>query len=94
MPWFSIGWVRGRVLATKPLPNVQTAHAMVCSKANHQEAMFGGAIGEGAVMATSKTPISKKDRKCTHCKSTDHIVDTCFQIHGHLDWHPKAKKTS
>lgn len=86
--------VRGRVLATKPLPNIQAIYAMVCAEANRQEAMLGGTIGEGAVMASRKMPTSKKDRKCTHCNGTGHTVETCFQLHGYPDWHPKGKKTS
>ncbi|KAH7843911.1 hypothetical protein Vadar_022246 [Vaccinium darrowii] len=86
--------VRGRVLSTKPLPGIQAAYAMVCAKANHQDAMLGGNIGEGAVMASRKMPISKKDRKCTHCNGTGHTVNTCFRLHGYPEWHPKSKKAS
>ncbi|KAH7845169.1 hypothetical protein Vadar_029057 [Vaccinium darrowii] len=54
--------VRGRVLSTKPLPDIQAASAMVCAEANCQDAMLGGNFGEGIVMASRKMPISKKDR--------------------------------
>ncbi|KAH7527954.1 hypothetical protein FEM48_Zijuj05G0020800 [Ziziphus jujuba var. spinosa] len=57
--------VRGRILATIPLPNIQNVYAVVCAKANRQEAMLGS-----------------------------HTVDTCFRLHGYLDWHPKSKKAS
>ncbi|KAF7149507.1 hypothetical protein RHSIM_Rhsim02G0175900 [Rhododendron simsii] len=39
--------VRGRVLSTKPLPDIQAAYAIVCSEANRQDAMLGENIGEG-----------------------------------------------
>ncbi|KAF7116457.1 hypothetical protein RHSIM_RhsimUnG0026700 [Rhododendron simsii] len=44
--------------------------------------------------ASRKMPASKKDRKCTHCNGTGHTVETCFQLHGYPDWHPKGKKVS
>ncbi|XP_058196889.1 uncharacterized protein LOC131312891 [Rhododendron vialii] len=86
--------VQDLVLATKPLPNIQAIYAMVCAEANRQEAMLGGKIGEGVVMASWKMPSSKKDRKCTHCNGIGHTVDTCFQLHGYPDWHPKGKTAS
>ncbi|KAJ8627975.1 hypothetical protein MRB53_021282 [Persea americana] len=86
--------VQGRVLATKPLHNIQMAYAMVCGEANRQVVMLGEKTGEGAAMISQKSSTSKKDRKCTHCGGTGHIVDTCFRLHGYPDWHPKGKKTS
>ncbi|XP_058184500.1 uncharacterized protein LOC131301980 [Rhododendron vialii] len=86
--------VRGRVLSTKPLPDIQAAYAIVCSEANRQDAMLGENIGEGTVMASRKMTISKKDQKCTHCNGTGHTVDTCFRLHGYPEWHPKGKKAS
>ncbi|KAH7856169.1 hypothetical protein Vadar_033537 [Vaccinium darrowii] len=86
--------IRGCVLSTKPLPGIQVAYAMVCAKANLQDSMLGGNIGEGAVMASWKMPISNKDRKCTHCNGTGHTVDTWFRLHGYPEWHRKGKKAS
>ncbi|XP_048230024.1 uncharacterized protein LOC125370098 isoform X2 [Ricinus communis] len=84
--------VRGRVLATRPLPNIQSVYAVVCAEANQQLAMIGGTLGEGAAMITRRTSSSKKDRKCTHCNGTGHTIETCFRLHGYPDWHPKSKK--
>nr|KYP74868.1 Retrovirus-related Pol polyprotein from transposon TNT 1-94 [Cajanus cajan] len=85
--------VRGRILATIPLSNIQTVYANVCVEANRQEAMLCGTQNEGAVMAMKRSVNSKKgSRKCTHCNGTNHIVDTCFKIHGYPEWHPKGKK--
>ena len=67
---------------------------MICAKANCQGIMLGGMIGEGPVVASRKTPISKKHRKCTHSNGASHTMDTCFQLHGYPDWHPKGKKAS
>lgn len=88
--------VRGRVLATTPLPNIQVVYATVCAEANRQDAMLGGTFNEGTVMATKKSfihrPDSKKGvRKCSHCNGTNHVIETCFKLHGYPDWHPKGK---
>ena len=83
---------RGCVLATKPLPNIQTVYAMVCAEANHQGAMLGEMIGEGVAMASQKMSTSKKDWKCAHFNGTGHTMDTCFQLHGYPDCNPKGKK--
>lgn len=87
--------VRGLVLATTPLPNLQVAYAIVCAEANRQDAMLGMTSHEGAVMAIRKSsarPDPKKGvRKCTHCNGDNHAIDTCFKLHGYRDWHPKGK---
>ena len=90
--------VRGRVLATTPLPNLQVAYAIVCAEADRQDAMLGVTSNEGAVMAIRKSsahPDPKKGvRKCTHCNGDNHVIDTCFKLHGYPDWHPKGKMVS
>ena len=47
--------VRGRVLATTPLPNLQVAYAIVCVEANRQDAMLDMTPNEGAVMVIRKS---------------------------------------
>ncbi|KAJ8642093.1 hypothetical protein MRB53_018787 [Persea americana] len=90
--------VRGRVLATVPLPNAQIAYAMVRAEANRQNAMMGGTSTNGTAMAarrsSTRQDTKKGMRKCTHCNGDNHVVDTCFKLHGYPDWHPKAKKNS
>ncbi|KAJ0083698.1 hypothetical protein Patl1_30256 [Pistacia atlantica] len=39
--------LRGRMLSTKPLQDLQVVYAMVCAEANRQDAMLGGKTGEG-----------------------------------------------
>nr|KYP33098.1 Retrovirus-related Pol polyprotein from transposon TNT 1-94 [Cajanus cajan] len=85
--------VRGRILATIPLPNIQIVYANVCVEANCQEAKFCGTQNKGAAMAMKRSVNSKNgSRKCTHCNGTNHTMDTCFKIHGYPEWHPKGKK--
>ncbi|KAB5511182.1 hypothetical protein DKX38_030168 [Salix brachista] len=93
----SLDGVRGRVLATVPLPNLQVTYAMVCAEANRQDAMMGGISTDGTAMATRRISTrqdnKKGTRKCTHCNGDNHVVDTCFKLHGYPEWHPKGKKT-
>jgi transposase InsO family protein len=85
--------VRGRILATIPLPGIQTVYANVCVEANRQEAMLSATQNEGAVMAMKRPINSKKgNRKCTHCNGNNHVMETCFKLHGYPEWHPKGKK--
>ncbi|KAJ8644703.1 hypothetical protein MRB53_006451 [Persea americana] len=90
--------VRGCVLATVPLPNAQIAFAMVCAEANRQNAMMGGTSTDGTAMAARRSSTwqdtKKGIRKCTHCNGDNHVVDTCFKLHGYPDWHPKGKRNS
>jgi transposase InsO family protein len=85
--------VRGRILATTPLPNVQSVYATVCAEANRQEAMLGSEPTEGSVFSVKKYP-KKGVRKCTHCNGDNHVVEACFKLHGYPDWHPKGKSNS
>ena len=85
--------VRGRILATTPLPNVQSVYATVCAEANCQEAMLGSEPTEGSVFSVKKYP-KKGVRKCTHCNGDNHVVEACFKLHGYPDWHPKGKNNS
>ncbi|CAJ2664176.1 unnamed protein product [Trifolium pratense] len=85
--------VRGRVLATTPLPSVQAVYAIVCAEANRQEAMLGSESSEGSALAVKKYP-KKGVRKCTHCNGDNHFIEGCFKLHGYPDWHPKGKSTS
>ncbi|MCI35210.1 beta-galactosidase, partial [Trifolium medium] len=48
--------VRGRILATTPLPNVQSVYATVYAEANRQEAMLGNESTEGSIFAVKKYP--------------------------------------
>ena len=77
---YHLDGVRGRVLATTPLPNLEVAYAIVCAEANRQDAMLGITSNEGAVMAIRKSsarPNPKKGvHKYTHCNGDNHVIDT------------------
>jgi len=84
--------VHGRILATTPLPNVQSVHAIVCVEANRQEPMLDSESTMGTAIDVKK--YSKKGiHKCTRCNGDNHVVETCFKLHGYPNWHPKGKTT-
>jgi len=85
--------VRGRVLATTPLPSVQVVYAIVYAEANRQEAMLGSESSEGSAFAVKNYP-KKGVHRCTHCNGDNHVMETCFKLHGYPDWHPRGKSTS
>nr|XP_027186833.1 uncharacterized protein LOC113784769 [Cicer arietinum] len=85
--------VRGRILATTLLPNVQSIYATVCAEANRQDAMLSGESSNGSAFAVKKYP-KKEIRKCNHCNGDNHVMETCFKLHGYPEWHPKGKITS
>ncbi|KAF7802862.1 uncharacterized protein G2W53_041973 [Senna tora] len=39
-----------------------------------------------------KKDLSKKDKYCDHCKVNGHTKDTCFKIHGYLEWWKELKE--
>ncbi|KAG5549548.1 hypothetical protein RHGRI_014766 [Rhododendron griersonianum] len=86
--------VRGRILATAPLPNLQAAYAIVCAEANRQDAMLNITPSDGGVVMSVRKSVShdskKGVRKCTHCNGDNHFIETCFKLHGYPEWHPKA----
>ncbi|KAG5563120.1 hypothetical protein RHGRI_005764 [Rhododendron griersonianum] len=87
--------VRGRILATAPLPNLQAAYAIVCAEANRQDAMLNITPSDGGVVMSIRKSIShdskKGIRKCIHCNGDNHFIETCFKLHGYPEWHPKVE---
>ncbi|KAG5543252.1 hypothetical protein RHGRI_016105 [Rhododendron griersonianum] len=90
--------VRGQILATAPLPNLQTAYAIVCAEANRQDAMLNITPSDGGVVMSVRKSVSRDSkkgvRKCTHCNGDNHFIETCFKLHGYPEWHPKGKTSS
>lgn len=84
--------VRGRILSTIPLPDIQTTYANVCAEANRQETMLHGASNEGVAMIAKKNSTQKRGiRKCTYCNGDNHLAENCFKLHGYPEWHPKGR---
>lgn len=53
--------VRGQVLATRPLTNIQSVYVVVCAEANRQGAMLRGTTGQGVAMITKRNSSLKKE---------------------------------
>ncbi|KAF9689764.1 hypothetical protein SADUNF_Sadunf01G0126100 [Salix dunnii] len=66
------------------------------TKTNCQDAMMGGISTNGNAMATRRIFTRQDNKKgtckCTHYNDDNHVVDTCFKLHGYPEWHPKGKK--
>lgn len=89
--------VRGRILLTTPLPNLQAAYAMVCAQVNCQDDMLNVTSSDGVVMTVQKSSARdsiKGAHKFTHCNGDNHVIETCFKLLGYPEWHPKGKTSS
>lgn len=82
------------VLQLQLFPTVEQAYAHVRREDIRQAVMTSGSdIAPGAVMASKgfkpEKPKSKPQSdgaKCTHCGSMKHTHETCFKLHGYLEW--------
>ena len=43
-------------------------------------------LSSGKSNSSSKTKPPSDGMKCTHCGNSKHTRDTCFKLHGYLDW--------
>ena len=43
-------------------------------------------LSSGISNSSSKTKTPSGGMKCTHCGNSIHTRDTCFKLHGYLDW--------
>ncbi|KAI5440646.1 hypothetical protein KIW84_010213 [Lathyrus oleraceus] len=84
--------VRGRVLVTTPLLNVQSVYATVYAEANRQEAMLSGEPSNGSAFTVKNYPKKEICRR-NHYNGDNHVMETCFKLHVYPEWHPKRKTT-
>ena len=92
--------VRGRILGTKPLPNIREAFSKVCKEESRKKVMMGSqttsTVTESSALAAHGTqyqPSDNRQRKgrpwCDHCRKPGHTRETCWKIHGKpADWKP------
>lgn len=95
--------VRGRILGTKPMPNLREVFSEVRREESRRRVMLGkinNVTSEGSALATRATPGTnssmpqKKNGRpwCDHCKRPGHTKETCWKIHGKpTDWKPNAR---
>ncbi|XP_073225657.1 uncharacterized protein [Cicer arietinum] len=84
--------VRGRILGTKPLPNIREVFSEVRREESRRKVMLGStyqsSINEGSALAV-KGSYKKSRGWCDQCKKSGHNKETCWVIHGKpADWKP------
>ncbi|KAF3961072.1 hypothetical protein CMV_014272 [Castanea mollissima] len=67
-----------------------TPGAVMASKgikgSHYQTPVKLGALSLSNGKSSSKTKTPSDGMKCAHCGNSKHTRDTCFKIHGYLDW--------
>lgn len=100
--------VKSQILLMDPFPSLNKTYAMVLKIEKQKEVCIEqpieianfyakfqpgfqcyGGIGRGRV-----TSRDDKQRKCSHCNSTNHTKETCFQLIGYPEWYPIEKRKS
>lgn len=81
----------GRILAIKPLPNIQEVASEVRQKESRKKVMIASnqSTIEGSAVAARGPPYTTNDTRsrerrswCDHCWTSSHTKDTCWKIHG------------
>ncbi|KAF5450286.1 hypothetical protein F2P56_030651 [Juglans regia] len=93
--------VRGRILGSKPLPNIREAFSEVRREESRKKIMMGSQDSvtnpESSALVVRGNPSNnysdhrpKKGRPwCDHCRRPGHTKDNCWKIHGKpADWRP------
>ncbi|KAL0454736.1 UNVERIFIED_CONTAM: Retrovirus-related Pol polyprotein from transposon RE1 [Sesamum latifolium] len=94
---------RSQILMQDPLPDIEKAfymvyavekqrevHSDLASNSNHmvcQLAFKSNRREDEKLPQKKKTFMDKKGTFCTHCRKTGHSQETCFQLHGVLEWY-------
>ena len=92
--------VRGRIMGTKPLPNLREAFSEVRCEESRKKVMMrphnSAHIMEGSSLASrgySNSNYDNRHRKgrpwCDHCNKPGHAKENCWKIYGKpADWKP------
>ena len=89
--------VRGRIMGTKPLPNLREAFSEVRREESRKKVMMGthnsGSSLEGSALISRTASWDSRQKKgrpwCEHCHKPGHTKETCWKIHGKpSDWKP------
>ncbi|XP_031277410.1 uncharacterized protein LOC116135837 [Pistacia vera] len=96
--------IRGRILGTKPLPNIREVVLEVHREESQKKVMLGTQnnqqITEGSALVVREQFSSSNDNCqrrgrpwCDHCKKPGHTKDTCWKIHGKpKNWKPRESR--
>nr|DAD30130.1 TPA_asm: hypothetical protein HUJ06_031598 [Nelumbo nucifera] len=97
--------VRGSILMMNPLPDTRKVHGLILQQERQMEvatrreispASHAMQVTRGAATQTARSSSSNhKDKHCTYCDQTGHLVDRCYYLIGFLvghKWHGKNIK--
>ncbi|KAF7811393.1 uncharacterized protein G2W53_032369 [Senna tora] len=98
--------VRTQILNLVPLPSVKKAfHTVVTDEAQRDiNLTYSSPVEDNTAMMVKgyqpknepsefkRKEVSKKDKYCDHCKVNGHTKETCFKIHGYLEWWKELKE--
>ncbi|KAL0331167.1 UNVERIFIED_CONTAM: hypothetical protein Sangu_1662200 [Sesamum angustifolium] len=92
----SFDHVRSQILVMDPLPDVNKAFSMVVSVERQRQVQldYPGNVINTAMQVRhdnvqnfiTRKGVDKKLLCCDHCHRQGHTKETCFKIHGYLDW--------
>ena len=75
--------VRGRIMATSPLPDLRKAFAQVRRESSRRRIMLPEQLkptNEGSALVARNAP--KSNKYCDNCRRHDHIREECWGLHG------------
>ncbi|KAF7835972.1 uncharacterized protein G2W53_010831 [Senna tora] len=99
--------VRTQILNLDPLPSANKAFHMVLTDEAQREIHLtysNGVEGSNALLAKTNQGKSdpnaygkrkdqaKKDKFCEHCNTNGHTKETCFKLHGYLEWFKELRE--
>ncbi|KAL4388664.1 hypothetical protein GQ457_09G015230 [Hibiscus cannabinus] len=76
--------VKGRIIATKPLPSLREAFSEVRREASRLVVMLPiPPQSEGSALVTHSTTRPRREKSwCDHCHKPGHVKDNCWKLHG------------
>ncbi|XP_038709691.1 uncharacterized protein LOC120004410 [Tripterygium wilfordii] len=98
--------IRGRLMGTKPLPNLREAFSEVRREESRKKLMMSLPqhihMTESSALAAQGTQVASYGNRqknkggrpwCDHCRKPGHVKETCWKIHGKpVDWKPTRQQ--
>lgn len=91
---------RSQILLMDPFPSLHKAYSMLHWIEKQREVVIEQPTEMANYTATTGSKgynnnledKKKSSVKCTHCNSEKHNNETCWNLHGYPDWHPRSRK--